>query len=576
MASPADTTVAKDGSETPRPIPTFLTEYTPTRWRKRLFGILSRTPFHSKMGETWHVAAKHYPNQLVIVDRPADIDPDGKLTRTYTEWADLVDKTAAWLHKAGVRPWDRVAIVKRNHLDIVILGCAIARIGAIPVMFSGSYGPEAFVPMLKRLEGAFIISDAQYIEKCGITPEVVAEDTIRVISCDKVQGRSDISYLGDFKKDAPPVPEAMREFKEPVVITHTSGTTGIPKLVMHSAESIWAMAIVETERWPGFGLKKTDTVAFCDPYTHERLTTMQLAMARCGPKVLFLSEPFSPNLRELLREHKPTLVEALPNIYLAWEPLTREPDNYFENVREYVNSFDAIHTRTIRTFMNATKKRFPIWVQSWSQSENGALCIRPFFRFVVRRVAHRPVPTQLIGWPMPFHAKMRSVDPVTGKEVPRGEVGLIEIDQPGRCLAYVGEQDRHDIKVVGSWWNTGDLGIINKWGAVRLVDREIDRIPGGSAIEFEDLILDRIPYTTEVVVLPIAGEKPQPVLSTEGDKPLDKEDWAKAVADLAPMKDPIQIKWDEFPRTGTWKIRRVHLRESLFEGSKAIGIGRWT
>ncbi len=574
MASPAEAPTVGDGAEPQRPIPRFLTEFTPTRWRRRL-SPFSRTPAHSKMGETWDVAAKTAPDELVIVDRPADIDPDGPMSRTYTQWAQLVEQAAASLHQAGVRPWDRVAILKANHLDIVILGCAIARIGAIPVMFSGSYGPETFVPMLKRLEGAFVITDAKHIDKCGLTAEVVAEHTVRTISVDAVAGRADIAQYSDFK-DAPPVQPSMRELKEPVVITHTSGTTGIPKLVMHSAESIYAMAIVETERWPRFGLKRSDTVAFCDPYTHERLTTMQLAMARVGPRVLFLSEPFGPNLRELLAKHKPTLVEALPNIYLAWEPLTREPQGYFDHVREYVNSFDAIHTRTIRTFMNATKKRFPVWVQSWSQSENGALCIRPYFRFVVRRKGHRPPPTQLIGWPIPFHAKLRALDPETGKEVPRGQVGIIEISQPGRCLAYVGEQERHDIKCDGWWWNTGDLGIINKWGAVRLVDREIDRIPGGSAIEFEDLILDRIPYTTEVIILPVAGALPQPVVSTENDMPLKQEDWEAAVADLAPMEKPIQIKWDEFPRTGTWKIRRVHLRETLLKDAKAIGIGRWT
>lgn len=574
MASPADSTVTGDDVEPQRPIPRFLTEFTPTRWRRRL-SPFSRVPKHSKMGETWHVAAKTAPDELVIVDRPPDIDPDGAEARTYTQWAELVDRTAAWLHKAGVRPWDRVAVLKQNHLDIVILGCAIARIGAIPCMFSGSYGPEAMIPMLKRLERPFLLTDQKHLDKCGITPEVVAELTVRTISVDTVTDRSDVLHLDDFK-DAPPVQPNMREFKEPVVITHTSGTTGVPKLVMHSAESIYAMAIVETERWPRFGLRRDDTVAFCDPYTHERLTTMQLAMAAVGPRVLYLSDPFSPRIRELLAEHKPTLVEALPNIYLAWEPLARDPAGLFSNVREYVNSFDAIHTRTIRTFMAATKRRFPIWVQSWSQSENGALCIRPFFRFVVRRRGHRPPPTQLIGWPIPFHAKMRAVDPETGNEVPRGQVGLIEIDQPGRCLAYVGEQDRHDLKCNGRWWNTGDLGIINKWGAVRIVDREIDRIPGGSAIEFEDLILDRIDYTTEVVILPAAGELPVPVVSTADDVPLDKADWERAVADLSPMAPPIQIRWDEFPRTGTWKIRRVALREQLLSGAQAIGIGRWT
>ena len=116
----------------------------------------------------------------------------------------------------------------------------------------------------------------------------------------------------------------------------------------------------------------------------------------------------------------------------------------------------------------------------------------------------------------------RTFDPDTGKEVPRGQVGLIEISQPGRSLAYVGEQHRHDLKRNGWWWNTGDLGVINRFGAVRLVDREIDRIPGASAIELEDVLLDRLPRTTEVVILAVDGMKPVPVVSTANNVPLDR------------------------------------------------------
>ena len=117
--------------------------------------------------------------------------------------------------------------------------------------------------------------------------------------------------------------------------------------------------------------------------------------------------------------------------------------------------------------------------------------------------------------------------------------------------------------------------MINRFGAVRLVDREIDRIPGASAIELEDVLLDRLPETTEVVVLAVAGKEPIPVLSTTGDIPLDRAAWARATGDLPPLAEPIQIPWSQLPRTATWKIRRAQLREQLFCGAEAIGVGRW-
>jgi acyl-coenzyme A synthetase/AMP-(fatty) acid ligase len=194
----------------------------------------------------------------------------------------------------------------------------------------------------------------------------------------------------------------------------------------------------------------------------------------------------------------------------------------------------------------------------------------------VRRRGRRPPPTQILGWPIPGFTRLRTVDPDTGRSVRRNEVGLIEISQPGRCIGYVGEQERHDRKRNGHWWNTGDLGVINQFGAVRLVDREIDRIPGASAIELEDVLLDRLPQTTEIVVLPVKDGLHTPVVSTVDDTPVDSDCWAKAVAGLPRLADPIHIRWEEFPRTGTFKVARVRLRERLLPGSQAVGRGHWT
>jgi acyl-coenzyme A synthetase/AMP-(fatty) acid ligase len=576
MTLPAGPPPAPGEATSGRPIPRFLTDYTPTRATARIHRF-SRLPAARRMSDLYHAAAEHNPTGQVIVDRPADIDPAGPTVRTYGEWAALVDQASAWLYAAGVRPWDRVAVIKKNHFDVALLSCSIARLGAIPALMSGAWGPEVAHTLLGRLERPFLVTDREHIERCGITPEAVAELTLRTISVDGTDGRADIADLAEFH-GAPEVEATPRAFHEPQIITHTSGTTGIPKLVMHSAESVYSMGVVESDRWP-FWLRREDTVVFCDPFCHERLSTFQLAMVTVTPRMVMLSDPTSPKVRELLEKYRPTVVEALPNIYLMWEPLTRDPAGLFAGVRLFVNSFDAIHTRTIRMFMAASKKRLPVWIQSWSQTENGVLVMRPYLRGMVRRRGHLPPPTQLLGVPIPMHSKIRAVDPATGEPLPHGKVGLIEISQPGRCLAYVAEQDRHDIKVNGEWWNTGDLGIINRLGAVRLVDREVDRIDGGtavSAIALEDVLLDRLPETTEVIVLPNSDGLPVPVLSTEDDVPLDRAAWAKATRDLPELAAPIQIRWEEFPRTGTWKIRRLDLRKQVLSGAEGIGTGRWT
>jgi acyl-coenzyme A synthetase/AMP-(fatty) acid ligase len=554
-------------------IPRFLTNHAPTRFRRAITPF-SRVPATAHLGEAWQVAAQRASGQRVIADRPADIDPSGPTDRSYSQWAELVEHASAWLYAAGVRRWDRVAILKANHLDVVLLACAAARIGAVPAMLAWTHSAENVRALLNRLDQPFLITDQHQLESADLHPRILAELTRATISVDEGD-RVDVIPL-DALRNAAPAPVTLRPPDQPMMITHTSGTTGIPKLVLHSADSIYSLALVETERWPIVGLSGHDTVAYCDPFCHQRMATALAAMVTVTPTVLMLSDPMSPSTRELITRAQPTVVETLPNIYLAWEKFARDPDRPFCKTRLYINSFDAIHTRTIRTFLQATDHQLPVWLQSWSQSEAGAIVIRPYLRQSVRRIGKRPPATQVLGWPIPFLCKLRAVDPVTGKEVSPGQVGLIEVSQPGRSLAYVGEQERHDRKRNGWFWNTGDLGVINRWGAVRLVDREIDRIPGASGIELEDVLLDRLPETTEVVVLAVAGQEPVPVLSTVDDVPLDRVRWNQAVSDLPPMADPIQIRWDQFPRTATWKIRRVQLRDQLFSGARPVGDGRWT
>jgi acyl-coenzyme A synthetase/AMP-(fatty) acid ligase len=552
-------------------IPRFLTHHSGTRGLRRLTPV-SRSPVTGRIGEVFHVAAEHAPDRLLRFDRPSDLDPAGRTSFTIADWATFVDEAAGWLSAAGVEPWDRVAIVKSNHFDVSGLSAAAARIGAVPAPMAHTHAPETLATLLGRLERPVLVADAEQL--AGLDDAVLSGLAKRVIAIDGAEGRPAVTALDDLR-GSPPPPPRLRAHDEPMVIPHTSGTTGDSKLVVHSAESMGAQAHVETERWPYLALRSRDRVAFNDPYFHNRSFVAVMVFATICPELLALSGPDIEAARRVLPSFAPTVFETLPNIYLAWEPLAREPDGAFRDVRLFLSSFDAIHTRTIRTFMAATARRAPVWIQSWSQSEIGAIAIRPYTRSMVRAVGRRPTPSQLVGWAQPFVGKLRAVDPADGRPLRTGEPGLVQVSVPGRCLAYVGEQHRHDLKVDGEWWVTGDMGVLNRTDAVRLLDREVDHIPGASCIEIEDVLLDRLPQLTEAVVLGRPGELPAAVVSTAGDGEVDGAAWAAATADLPALAPPVRIRWDEFPRTATWKIRRNELRERLFH-TGPLGRGTWT
>ncbi|MFC8717263.1 class I adenylate-forming enzyme family protein [Kitasatospora sp. NPDC057198] len=535
----------------------------------------SRTPATGRYGEAWHVAARRFPDQQIFLSRPADIAPGAGTRFTYRQWAALVDDVAARLYAAGVRPWDRVAVMKANHPDVQVIGSAAARIGAIPFQLAWNHGNEVATTLLERMEQPFLVTDPGRLETAELDERTLTELTRRTIVIGAGSRLPSGTVSFESLAGSPAAPVELRAFDEPMVATHTSGTTGIPKLALHSAETLHAIAHVQTERWGGMGFRHSDTFAFFDPFFHQHTLTALFAIATVGPKYLAVADVPDENIADLLAEHRPTIVDMLPNMYLHQEHLLDDPRRLFKQVRFYISSFDAVHTRSIRRFLNASDVRLPVWVQSWSQTENGGLVLRPYFKSVVREVGQFPPPTQYMGWPLPTVARIRITDPVSGKELPKGEVGLVEIDQPGRCLAYVGEQNRHDNKVSGWWWNTGDLGIKSRSGMIRLVDREIDRIEGTSGIAIEDVLLDRLPEASEVVVLARRGGRPGVAYATYSGREIAPERWRSALAGLPALEDPIHLDWDAIPRTASWKVKRVALRQQLFDETP-LGTGSWS
>jgi acyl-coenzyme A synthetase/AMP-(fatty) acid ligase len=90
---------------------------------------------------------------------------------------------------------------------------------------------------------------------------------------------------------------------------------------------------------------------------------------------------------------------------------------------------------------------------------------------------------------------------------------------------------------------------------------EVTGLPNHLAVE--DLVLDRLPELTELVLTELPDQTTVPVVCTRGDAPLDHARWQAAVADLPLMAAPRQFRWSELPTTATWKVRRPALRKLL-------------
>ncbi|MFE2421334.1 class I adenylate-forming enzyme family protein [Streptomyces hokutonensis] len=506
------------------------------------------------LGPIFRRAAERHGAVHVTLDRPLDTHPARGVDLTYTDLADIVEDLSGRLWEAGVRPSERVVVHKTDNVDIVLLTCAVSRIGAVPVLLSPALAGPVVAQLVGTLRRPWLITDRAKLDG----PLQESELPVRgVLSVDEAPGAESLTKYAGAER-----PEAVRLHpREPALITHSSGTTGLPKLAVHCANTMWNRLIPQQAMgWPTRG----ETAALHMSFVHSRFYHLLGVLLRFGSPLVLITDPDPAAVAPLLARHRPGIVETHPNTFVLWEELADAPGAPLSRVRSYGSTFDAIHPRTVRRLLDASTRRAPWLLQLYGQSETGPVA----FQWFTRRSAAR-ADGRRVGIGIPGFTRVR-VTGADGRPAASGTPGRIEARTRGRILTYLGLQDRYDRQLHNGWWEMGDMGYRSRLGALYLIDREIDRIDSvHSNLEVEDVLMDRLEELREVVIVPGADREPVPVVCVRGEKPLDPERWRKATADLPAMAEPRQWRFEELPMTATWKVKRVEITRMLTAGVRA-------
>jgi acyl-coenzyme A synthetase/AMP-(fatty) acid ligase len=513
------------------------------------------------IGQMFREAATRHGAVPVVLDRPLDVAPETGLQHTYRSLADLVDRLADQLWTAGVRPASHVAIHKRDNVDIALLGCAAARIGAVPVLLSPGLDAAAAAILLGRLDRPLLVTDEATLSRLAAHTDIAGLTAKRVLVNGVLPGAVTLDGL-EVTGRARPV---RLHPDEPAMITHSSGTTDVPKLAVHCARALWNRLVPQKiMALPVRG----ETAAFCMSFVHSRFYHALGTFLSGGSRLLLLVDHDPASVGALLSRWRPGVVETHPNTFVLWEDLADHPGGPLRNVRCFGSTFDAIHPRTVQRLLGASQRRGKYLMQLYGQSETGPVAVRAFTERGAARGNGR-----LVGIGIPGFTRVRITDDA-GRPVPRGVVGHIEARTRGRIITYQGAQDRFDAQRNGTWWRMGDMGTRSWWGGLHLIDREIDRIEDvDSNLRIEDVLMSRLDELREVVVVPGADGVPVPVVCTRSGAPLAPTRWQRATADLPAMDPPRQWAFDDLPRTSTWKIKRVVLAQLIATGDSAVARG---
>jgi acyl-coenzyme A synthetase/AMP-(fatty) acid ligase len=504
-----------------------------------------------RLGTLFERAAARHPANVLVLDHDLDAAPWLGRRATVAEVADAIDELTARLRAAGVRSGQRVAVHKSDGFDITLLACAVSRAGAVPVMLSPQLDGDTVAALLDRAGRPYLLTDAARLAQ--LPGEVFDRSAGVLLVAGEHPGAVSLPALDG----APRTPAVTRPPDLPALVTHTSGTTGLPKLAVHTGRTLQARYRPQAAAVAPL-LRHRETIAIHVSFVHSRLITALAISLLRGFPMLVLAGSDTAEVAELFARFRPGVIEAHPNSFMAWEELADDPREPLAGVKLFSSTFDAIHPRTVRRLLAASRRRRPVFGQLYGQSEVGPAVVRTFSR-------HRSPDAdgRCVGVPFPGMTDVRVVSR-NGRPPGKDNPGYIEVRSDGRVLTYLGEQDRYDRQVNDGWWRMGDVGYRTRWGCVHLLDREVDLIEGfGSTLAAEDRLFSRLDQLAEVIIIPGPDGRAVPVVSTKDDRPLDPAAWAAAAEGLPPMAEPVQRRLSELPQTATSKIKRLELARHL-------------
>jgi malonyl-CoA/methylmalonyl-CoA synthetase len=486
---------------------------------------------------------------------------------SYGEALDLSGRLANTLVLRGVEPGDRVAAQVEKSPQALILYLAVLRAGAVYLPLNTAYTLAELEYFLGDAEPRLVVCDPQI--RAGLEP--IAQTFGAALETLDAAGRGSlIEAAGAAPADFANVP---REEADLAAVLYTSGTTGRSKGAMLTHRNLASNAAVLAKVWR---FTERDVLLHALPiyHTHGLFVAVHVTML-AGGSMLFVSRFDADEVLRLLP--KATAVMGVPTFYvrlLQHRKLGREA---CAHVRLFVSGSAPLLAETHREFFARTGHAI---LERYGMTETGMNTSNPYDG---ERIAGT------VGFALP-QVELRIADPATGKVLPPGEVGVIEIRGPNVFAGYwrMPERNAAEFRPDG-FFISGDLGKIDARGYLHIVGRGKDLIiTGGFNVYPKEVetAIDAVPGVVESAVIglphPDFGEGVTAVVVKDKAAQLSEQSLIEALEGrLARFKLPKRVIFvDEFPRNTMGKLQKNLLRDRYAEiyagGAKAGGEGAAT
>ncbi|MEV6858410.1 class I adenylate-forming enzyme family protein [Streptomyces microflavus] len=436
-------------------------------------------------GNAWRIAAETNPaadRPVLLADLPlAGLDGTPRTEFSLRDLDALADAWSAWYLDRGVGPRDRVSVYLADTFAYQVHLTALARIGAIGVLINGRMRPELALGLVGRTGSVGLFTDGERLARLAGRERGLPE--LRWTALDE-----EVGALGA----RAPIPSQLYRHgdDDPVVICHSSGTTGNPKPVVWAHRQSVAGARYRLINHPE---REGSLVLAGAPQSHSSAIAFTFYSLLAGAPTVGWSDPTGPGIARGCATHRPNVVlafnEALSHL------ATHDPDPAdFDSVAVWVNLGDCGHDAHMRRLMRLGHTTEPDGTRTPGSVVDDGLGSSELGWAALRRVLtpDSPALARHLGTRVPIAevAVLRE----DGTEAAADEVGLLGVRSEALAHGYWNDSDTTYRTMLAGYWLSGDLVRRSADGEFFHVDRAVDRIrteagDGYSALMEEELLL---------------------------------------------------------------------------------------
>ncbi len=487
-------------------------------------------------------------------------NPAGEYRRemTWRVFDEKANRLANLLIKRGIKKGDKVAILLMNCLEWLPIYFGILKAGAIAVPLNFRYTAEEIKYCLDLSDTIALIFGPEFIGRLeSIYNQIPKVKTLFFAGENRPSFAENYDRLTANCSSEDPRINITDE--DDAAIYFSSGTTGFPKAILHTHQSLMTATYTENNH---HGQSREDNFLCIPPLYHTGAKMHWFGSLLAGSKAVLLRGVKPEWILKAVSEEKITIVWLL----VPWaQDILDAIESGAVNLEDYeLSQWRLMHIGAQPvppSLINRWKKHFPdhLYDTNYGLSESiGPGCVHLGVENIHKVGA--------IGIPG-YNWEVKIADE-NGSPVIQGQVGELAVKGPGVMKCYYNDPESTAAVLRDGWLFTGDMARMDEDGFIYLVDRKKDVIISGGEnlypVQIEDFLRAHTAIK-DVAVIGLAdnrlGEIAAAIIELKPGCNCTEEGIQEFCAVMPRYKRPRKIIFDKVPRNPTGKIEKPRLRE---------------